>query len=73
MMLITDYLNWFEATQVTGRNDVFDGYLRALKENTPKPPKPADPRITDYLDTLEKEFAPVLPTPADPAKGAVMR
>lgn len=73
MMLITDYLNWFEATQVTGRNDVFDGYLRAVKETTPKPPRPEDPRITDYLDTLEKEFAPVLPTPADPAKGAVMR
>ncbi len=54
--LITDYLNWYEATQPAARVPVFADYLRATK--TPQP-APLDPRITEYLDSLEKEFAPV--------------
>lgn len=73
MALITDYLNWYEATNPQAQVGVFDNYLRAVKEAEPKPPKPVDPRITEYLDSLEKEFEPVLPNPPDPTKGAVMR
>ena len=62
MALITDYLNWFEATQTTGNNGVFDDCLRAMKAAEPKPQQPPDPRISEYLDTLKKEFAPVLPS-----------
>ena len=73
MTLITDYLNWYEATQVTGRNGVFDNYIRAVKDAEPKPPKPADPRIVEYLDSLEKEFEPFNPLEPAPGKGAAMR
>jgi hypothetical protein len=73
MALITDYLNWFEATQVTGRNGVFDNYMRAVKESEPKPAAPPDPRISDYLDTMEREFEPVRSVVPDPSKDAVMR
>ena len=73
MALITDYLNWYEATQPQAQVGVFDNYLRAMKDAEPKPPAPVDPRITEYLDSLEKEFEPVLPDPPDPSKGAAMR
>ena len=73
MALISDYLNWYEATQVTGRNGVFDNYLRAAKGAEPKPAAPVDPRITDYLDTMEREFEPVRSVVPDPSKDAVMR
>ena len=73
MALITDYLNWFEVTQTTGNNGVFDDYLRAMKAAEPKPALPPDPRISEYLDSLEKEFAPVLPVDSSPNKGAAMR
>jgi hypothetical protein len=73
MALITDYLNWYEATNPQAQAGVFDSYLRAVKDAEPKPPAPVDPRIAEYLDSLEKEFEPVLPNPPDPTKGAVMR
>ncbi len=73
MALITDYLNWYEATQPTGRNGVFDEYLRSTKAAQPKPPAPPDPRITEYLDTLEKEFEPLIPPGTQPPGGAAMR
>lgn len=73
MALITDYLNWFEATQTSGNNGVFDDYLRAMKAAEPKPAPPPDPRISEYLDSLEKEFEPVLPVDPSPNKGAAMR
>jgi len=57
---ITDYLNWYEATQTSGRSGTFDEYLR--RADPPKlTPPPADPRIVDYLDTLERDFAPFIP------------
>jgi hypothetical protein len=73
MTLINDYMNWFEATQPIARTGVFDDYLRAVKERQPKPPKPVDPRITEYLDSLEKEFEPVVPTDPETAKESVAK
>lgn len=71
---ITDYLNWYEATQTTGRTGAFDEYLRRAD-----PPKltlpPPDPRIVEYLDTLEHDFAPLLPNalPGPAPNGAASR
>ena len=71
---ITDYLNWYEATQTPGRTGAFDEYLRRAA-----PPKlalpPADPRIVDFLDTLEHDFAPLLPNalPGPAPNGAASR
>jgi hypothetical protein len=60
---ITDYLNWYEATQTPGATGEFDKYLRAAESLAPKPqpPPPADPRISGYLDSLERDFAPLQP------------
>ena len=71
---ITDYLNWYEATQTPGRSGTFDEYLR--RSDPPKlTPLPADPRIVDYLDTLEHDFAPLLPNalPVSAPNGAASR
>lgn len=60
---ITDYVNWYEATQTPGTTGQFETYLRAVESLTPKP-QPAirpDPRIAEYLDSLEQEFAPLRP------------
>ncbi len=71
---ITDYLNWYEATQTPGRSGAFDTYLRRAE-----PPKltlpPPDPRIVDYLDTLEHDFSPLLPNalPGPTPNGAASR
>jgi hypothetical protein len=51
---ISDYLNWFEATQLDTRSDAFDGYLKAANELA-VPPKHDDP-ISKYLDAMESEF-----------------
>ena len=60
---ITDYLNWYEATQTPGRTGEFDRYLRAAENHETKPQlaAPVDPKIADYLDSLEQEFAPLRP------------
>ena len=71
---ITDYLNWYEATQTPGRSGTFDEYLR--RADPPKlTPPPSDPRIVDYLDKLEHDFAPLLPNslPGPAADGAASR
>jgi hypothetical protein len=60
---ITDYLNWYEATQTRGPTGQFDKYLRAAEAAAPKPPpfQSPDPRISNYLDALEDDFAPLRP------------
>ncbi len=60
---ITDYLNWYEATQTPGSTGQFDKYLRAVEsmESKKRPAPPVDPKIADYLDSLEEEFAPLRP------------
>jgi len=60
--MITDYLNWYEATQTPGSTGEFDRYLRAAEALEMKQPiVPVDPKIADYLDSLEQEFAPLRP------------
>ena len=56
---ITDYLNWYEATQPAGRTGLFDPYIRRAEKMAQ--PAPVDPRITAYLDQLEQDFAPLAP------------
>lgn len=50
---IGDFLNWYEATQLTSRSDSFDGYIRtanALADETKR-----DDPISRYLDAVELE------------------
>jgi len=59
---ITDYLNWYEATQAPGSAEVFQQYLqRAREAAAPPPPPPVDPKVSAYLDSLEKDFQPLFP------------
>ena len=69
---ITDYLNWYEATQTPGRTGEFDRYLRAaeIHETKPQPAAPVDPKIAEYLDSLEQEFAPLRPNMIPGAESA---
>lgn len=59
---IQDYLNWYEATQPAGRSGAFDPFLRRAEQLNA--PAPIDPRITEYLDQFEQDFAPIAPTSA---------
>jgi hypothetical protein len=70
---LTDYLNWYEATQPAARTDVLDAYIRRADEMERQPP--VDPLITEYLDRLEKDFAPLQPNalPGIAPGGAVSR
>jgi hypothetical protein len=49
---ITDYLNWFEATQVSVRSGKFEGYLKAANELAEPPPR-QDP-LSRYMDEVAK-------------------
>ncbi len=76
--MITDYLNWYEATQTPGSTGQFDKYLRAVEDRDAKARQhaaPVDPKIADYLDTLEQEFAPLRPNmiPGDEPVGNARR
>jgi hypothetical protein len=71
--LITDYINWYEATQTRGSTGEFDRYIRAVEIHDAKknlPAAPVDPKIADYLDTLEQEFAPLRPNMLPGTDGA---
>ncbi len=52
---IVDYLNWYEATQVSSESGVFEEYFRSAKqldrEHTHRPDA-----VSSYLDNLELEF-----------------
>lgn len=51
----TDYLNWYEATQVGRSSGAFDEYDRAVEElRRPLPPRPDS--LSRLLDDLDKEF-----------------
>jgi hypothetical protein len=73
MSQITDYLNWFEATQPAGRTGVFDQYIRRAEKMSE--PAPVDSRMTEYLDQLEQDFAPIAPNafPGITPQGAASR
>jgi hypothetical protein len=70
---ITDYLNWYEATQPAGRTGVFETYIRRAEKMAE--PAPVDTRITEYLDQLEQDFAPIAPNafPGITPQGAASR
>ncbi len=51
----TDYLNWYEATQVGQRSGAFEDYKEAVEELRKPPPSRAD-GLSVYLDELDKEF-----------------
>lgn len=52
---IADYLNWFEATQMSSRSGLFDNYLKTASELDEQDRKRDGP-IARYLDALEAEF-----------------
>lgn len=52
---IADYMNWFEATQMSGRSGAFDNYLKTANELSEQENKRRDP-IARYLDELEREY-----------------
>jgi hypothetical protein len=59
---IQDYLNWYEATQAEGSAEAFQQYLaRAREAAAPPPLPPVDPKVSSYLDALEKDFQPLFP------------
>jgi hypothetical protein len=51
----SDYLNWFESTQITNRSDKFENYQKTYNElNLPLPPRKDN--LSEYLDEFDKEF-----------------
>ena len=52
---IADYLNWFEGTQIGGKSNAFDSYLKTANEVSAQEQKRHDP-IARYLDELEHEY-----------------
>lgn len=52
---IADYLNWFEATQMGSRSNMFDNYLKTANEISEQDRKQKNP-IGRYLDEFEQEF-----------------
>ncbi|HEV7401516.1 MAG TPA: hypothetical protein VGO11_01270 [Chthoniobacteraceae bacterium] len=52
MTAISDYVNWFEATQVSVRSGKFEGYLKAANELAEPPPR-QDP-LSKYMDEQAK-------------------
>lgn len=55
MREIDDYLNWFEATKLTGASGAFTGYRQAA-EAAAQPRQPKRDPISVYLDVLETQF-----------------
>jgi len=54
---ISDYLNWYEATQFGTRSDAFDSFLRAAREVEEDTSKSATSvAIGEYLDTFEDQL-----------------
>ena len=53
---ISDYLNWYEATQMPMQSGAFDDFLKGAKalENA-TPPKRTD-AVSKYIDQLQREF-----------------
>lgn len=52
---ISDYLNWFQATQLGGRSKAFDAYLRTAEEISRRD-KHRNEQITSYLDQIEEQL-----------------
>lgn len=52
---MSDYINWFEATQLSGESGVFEGYLKTAGKSADEPKRRRDP-LSLYLDTIEMQF-----------------
>ena len=52
---VNDYINWFEATQLSGESGVFEGYLKTAGKSGDEPKRRRDP-LSIYLDTIEMQF-----------------
>jgi hypothetical protein len=55
MSEIDDYMNWFEATQMSSRSGNFTGYLKAADQSKVPAPRRHDP-LSIYVDALEDQF-----------------
>ena len=55
MQGIDDYLNWFEATGLSGPSGAFSGYLRAVESAAKAERARRDP-ISVYLNSIETQF-----------------
>jgi hypothetical protein len=53
---IADYLNWYEATQVTTRSDDFNDYFWAAQQLEASKRVHRPDAISSYLDSVENEF-----------------
>lgn len=52
---IDDYMNWFEATQMSSGSGNFTGYLKAVDQSQVPAPRRHDP-LSVYVDALEDQF-----------------
>jgi hypothetical protein len=52
---VSDYINWFEATQLAGESGVFENYLRTAEKSGDEPKRRRD-ALSTYLDTVETQF-----------------
>jgi len=55
MTEIDDYMNWFEATQMSSGSGNFTGYLKAVDQSQVPAPRRHDP-LSVYVDALEDQF-----------------
>ena len=55
MTQVDDYLNWFEATQLSTRSGLFEDYLNTLGEVVPATGHRKD-AYSAYLDAMEEQF-----------------
>jgi hypothetical protein len=55
MTEIDDYMNWFEATQMSSGSGNFTGYLKAVDQSQGPAPRRHDP-LSVYVDALEDQF-----------------
>ncbi len=52
---MSDYINWFEATQLAGESGVFENYLKTAEKSGDEPKRRRD-ALSIYLDTVEMQF-----------------
>lgn len=52
---IDDYMNWFEATQMSSGSGNFTGYLKAVDQSQVPAPRRHDP-LSVYVDALDDQF-----------------
>lgn len=53
---VGDFLNWYEATQMTPEDGTMDEYNNALKEIEELESQKRDDPVSKYLDAIEREF-----------------